>query len=117
MNSWLLFVLGFAAAVILYGSYYIYIKEFTCSICGKHYSSRATLVRCPTCKKMICGDNLEKVEEASTTSQRNYEVIPSKKNPKYPCGTAFVNSGKRLGVYCRKDSKHFGFRYHVSVRK
>lgn len=117
MNPWIILILGVCIPIIPYGIITFFKNEYSCSTCGKSHPSQTTLMRCPTCNKMFCSDNLETVEEVSTTTQRNFEVSPSKKNPKFPCGTEFITMGKRVNIYCRKDSPHFGFRLKFDIKK
>jgi len=112
LNIWtfLLILMGGVLLSIIVISIIVYQRtEFTCTTCGKRHHDKSTLIQCPTCRKWFCANNLERIEEAHTTSQRIIEIIPSKVSPEYPCGTRYLYMGKRDHIYCKKDSRRFTF--------
>lgn len=91
--------------------------EYTCVTCGKRHNDKSLLIKCPKCQKWFCANNLEKIEEAHTTSQKIIEIIPSKLIPEYPCGTEYVNMEKTENIYCKKDSKRFSFTIRLKIER
>lgn len=120
VNFWgFLGIMAIGALIALFiNGFVTYIKsESTCTICGKQRSVENPLIRCPTCKKWFCADNLERIEEAHTSLQKIVDIVPTKKNLGYPCGTAYIKMGKTESILCKKDSKRLLYTIKLRLDK
>lgn len=113
-SALLIFIVGILVTIIVTSIVNYQRMEYSCTTCGKRHQNKSTLIQCPTCRKWFCANNLEKIEEAHTTSQRLIEIIPSKQTPEYPCGTKYLTMGRYETIYCKKDSKRFPFTIKLS---
>lgn len=111
----LIFLIGISIPVVTYLITKYKREKYTCVTCGKYHQESFKFAQCPTCKKMICRDNLEKIEEAHTKSTVTREVVPARRDPAFPCGTEFTYAGiaKRHVIYCKKDTPRFKFGHTI----
>ncbi len=115
---WLVFlvILGAFVWLIIYAIQINREKELLCVTCGKYHTDKSTLTQCETCKRMICADNIEIIEQASTSSNILIEVTPSETNSTYPCGTFYMDDNS-IHFYCKKDTPRFNFAHSFVFKK
>jgi len=101
---WLLIIGLFFLVFLLYKS--AAKADQTCGSCHKYHEKMSTLIKCEKCRRMICIDNLEFIDQTSINSTIHIDILLSKKNTEHPCGALFRFDGS-IHYYCKADIPRF----------